>query len=204
MLYPAKGFGVINETHVHICFSIALSDIILTINITFLVPVSSTKPHCSIPISVLILLHTLSMMILRMSFIMWLIRLMVLWSSHSTAPGSLGRAMKIDLQRFHGISPAPWISLMIYVTLLTLYSSKDLIISVTILSGPAALYLFIFFNAAWTSDLRIFGSSMFLELVVYLPCQHEIVPEYIQSISPESCFSTIIVPSLDFILPEDE
>ena len=34
MLYPVKGFGVINETHVEISlFSIALSDIILAIYI---------------------------------------------------------------------------------------------------------------------------------------------------------------------------
>ena len=106
MLYAVKVFGIINETHVEISlFSIALSDIILTINIAFLMPVSSTKPHYSIPISGLILLHTLLMMILRMNLVMWLIRLMVLCSSHSTAPGFLGRAMKIDQQRSAGISP---------------------------------------------------------------------------------------------------
>ena len=77
MLYPVRGFGVINETYVEIfLFLIALSHIMLTINIVSLVPVSSTIPHYSIPISGLILLHTLSMMILSMSLEIWLTRLM--------------------------------------------------------------------------------------------------------------------------------
>ena len=50
---------------------------------------------------------------------------------------------------------------MISVTLLTPYSSKNVMISVPVLSDPAALCLFIFFEAACTSDLRIFGASMF-------------------------------------------
>ena len=122
--------------------------------------VFSAKPHCSIPISGLILLCTLSMMILRIRLVMWLIRLMVLSSSYSTATGFLGRAIKIDFQRSSGISPVSLISLMISVTLLTPYSYKDVIISVKISSGQAALCLFIFLTTC-TSDLRILGPSMF-------------------------------------------
>ena len=43
-----------------LCFSMAPSDIILTMKIALLVPASSTKPHCSFPISSLRALATSS------------------------------------------------------------------------------------------------------------------------------------------------
>ena len=46
---------------------------------------------------------------------------------------------------------------------------------------------------------------MFFGIGGLSPCHHEIAPEYIQSISPESYeFSTSIIHPLDFIYPEDE
>ena len=103
MLYPVKGFGVINETQVDISLFFNSSFRYHSDkNIAFPLPVSCTKPHCSIPISGLILLYAISMMILRMHLVLWLHQ--VLCSSHSTVPGFLGKAMKIDLQRLSGIS----------------------------------------------------------------------------------------------------
>ena len=98
--------------------------------------------------------------------------------------------MKIDLQRSSGISP---------------YSSKDVIISVKISSGLAASCLIIFFNAACTSDLRIFWPSMFFGIGGISPLSSSNNSQiYSIHLSRIICISMIIVPSLDFTHPEDE
>ena len=75
----------------------------------------------------------------------------------------------------------------------------------TISSGPAALCLFIIFNVACTSDLRIFGPCMSFGIgglsALSSWNNSQIYSIHLYLIL---CFSTIIVPSLDFIHQEDE
>lgn len=64
-------------------------------NIAFLIPVSLTKPHYPFPISGLILLRALFIRIHIISLIIWLIKLLLLWSLRSCAPGLLGNVTKM-------------------------------------------------------------------------------------------------------------
>ena len=127
----------------------------------FLVPVSSTNPNCSLPISGHILLLNLKSKTLRMIFVTWLIRLIVQCCSQSTALGFFGSVMKMDLLKSSGnFRSLSWILLMISVSFSTPCSSKASIISMTTPSGPAALFFLIILIAILTSDLRILGLSI--------------------------------------------
>ena len=79
------------------CISTALSVMTLKTKMAVLVPVSSTNPKCSLPISVHILLLNLKSKTLRMIFVTWFIRLIVRCCSQSTALGFFESVMKMDL-----------------------------------------------------------------------------------------------------------
>ena len=78
MFHFVKRFGIINKTEYRsCCTSIARSHNVLTMKIAFLVPVSSTNPHCSWLISGFVQRRALIIITRRMTYVMWLIRLIV-------------------------------------------------------------------------------------------------------------------------------
>ena len=78
---------------------------------------------------------------------------------HSVARGVLVNAMKADLERSSGIVPLSYIAFISLVVFSIPRSSKALIISADILSGPVAFPFFIFFGAKVTSSLRMHRPS---------------------------------------------
>ena len=93
---------------------------------------------------------------------MWLIRLMVLCSSHSVATGFLGSVMKMDLLRSERISPLSFISFIKSVPFCIPKSHIAFVTSTQISFTPVALLDFIFEVAAFTSLERNLGPSMVL------------------------------------------
>src|SRR5688572_30036910 len=182
----------------------ALSDIILSMKIALRVPVSSINPHCSLPISGFSLLRARIMMILKISFVIWLIRLIVLCISHSIVPDFFGSAMNIDLLRSVGMSPLSYILFIISVTFWTPKSSRAAIISITILSGPAAFFFFIFDIAHLTSDSKILGPSIFFCMIGF-PLLSSSKSSLVYSTHHSSIFSLSIMMSsfLAFMHPDD-
>ena len=85
------------------------------VNIAFLVLLSGTKPNCSCDISGLRLLRILAIIILRSTLVKWLIKLIVLYSSHSIVPGILGRVMNTDFAKSLGILPLSYIEFRSFV-----------------------------------------------------------------------------------------
>ena len=84
----------------------------------FLLPLSVINPNWVSDISGRILFLILFINTLSMTFVRWLIRLIVPCWSHSTVPIFLDFAMYTDFLRSAGISPVTWImfrSLVIYL-----------------------------------------------------------------------------------------
>ena len=112
MIYFVKCLFVANETQVKVfCISVALSQRFRITYMAFEVPLSFIKPYCSSPISLSSFVLLLASIIFKMILVMWLIKLNVLCCPHSTVPGFLGIAMKIDFDICSGITPVSYILL---------------------------------------------------------------------------------------------
>ena len=91
-----------------------------------------------------------------------------------------------------------YISLAIIVSFSMPKSSRALIISMTIPSGPLALFPFILDTAARISDCRIFGPSMFFRISGLPPLlSRNSSSIYSVHLSRMSSFSVIMVPSFE-------
>ena len=134
-----------------------------------------------------------------------LIRLIVLCSSHSVAPGFFGSAINIDFKRSSGMLPELYISLAISVILSTLNSSVACSNSAYILSGPQALLCFICLIANLTSSFSISGPSMsFLIWGIASRSSSNSSCIYSVHLAIIFPFSINIVPSLLLIQPPEE
>ena len=69
------------------------------INIALVVHFPLMNPHCTSAISCRIGLFILFVRTFSINFVMWLIRLIVLCSSHSVVPAFFGNRINIDLDR---------------------------------------------------------------------------------------------------------
>ena len=98
-----------------------------------------------------------------------------------------------------------YISLAIIVSFSMPKSSRALIISMTIPSGPLALFPFILDTAARISDCRIFGPSMFFRISGLPPLlSRNSSSMYSVHLSRMSYFSVIMVPAFERMQPLDE
>lgn len=134
------------------CTFTDLSDIILSINILLLHPMTLTNHKCHCTHSALILMRALFTRIRTISFIICLLRLIVLWSWRSFEPRISRSSWEIDLIRWSSISPLFCIVVIKSVILSMTKMSKDVNIYARIPFASASFFSVQF--AQWLFHLR--------------------------------------------------
>lgn len=127
------------------------------------------KPHCSCTISGFIELWDWSIRILIIRFSVWITKFIYQWPMFLSAAGFFVRVGEIDILRSYGILPQLYFIFNTSITLLIPNSFKTISISITISSGPTALFLSIFSNAVPIYFYFLFCSSIILCGVGFSP-----------------------------------
>lgn len=123
--------------------------------IEFLTLISWIELYSSYPISIIILLWTLTLII---SLVICLIKLVVQWHLYLFTLGSFGNAMKINLLKSSTNFATVIYFIYCFSNLITPQITKDVSIYIIISSDPAALFLLILASVDLNHRLQCYES----------------------------------------------